>query len=233
MTHSKMENLKLYKAPHTRDDNVIWKMSELEKFDKLSDLAERLAQIGRVEIADEINEFIKDGTKSWTTSLMKNIQADIDIIAERIEQEEKRLYIDDDTTFSNPKADLIDRLENIKMIGETPKYKDVIKHDDEYFFRDNVLDKWTIRTTQRYGKSNIEKDPFKNQKVIPQRYKDKMKDKKEMIKREPIMREYNPRERLDMRNKQQVNINIEDIIENTKKRTGKFRLSYYLQPLHL
>lgn len=47
---------------------------------------------------------------------MKNIQTDIDIIAERIEQEDKRLYIDDDTTFSNPKADLIDRLENIKMI---------------------------------------------------------------------------------------------------------------------
>lgn len=60
MTHSKMENLKLYKAPQTRDDNVIWKMSELEKFDKLSDLAERLDQIGQYEIADEINEFIKD-----------------------------------------------------------------------------------------------------------------------------------------------------------------------------
>ena len=104
------------------------------------------------------------------------------------------------------------------MIGETQKYKDIIKHDDEYFYWDNVLDKWTIRTTQRYGKSNIEKDPFKNQKVIPQRYKDKMKNKKEMIKREPIVREYNPREWLDMWNKQQVNINIDDIIENTKNK---------------
>ena len=39
-----------------------------------------------------------------------------------------------------------------------------------------------------------------------------------MIKREPIVREYNPRERLDMWNKQQVNINIDDIIENTKNK---------------
>lgn len=220
MTHttSKMNNVQLYKAPTTRDDYVLFDTKELEKFDKLSDLAERLDQIGQYEIAQEINDYIKDWQNTRTKKLNQNIQADIDIISERIEQEDKRLYVDDDTTFTNPKADLLDRLENIKNVWEFPKFKDVIKHDDEYFFRDNVLDKWTIRTTQRYWKSNIEKDPFKNQKVIPQRYKDKMKNKKEMIKREPIVREYNPRERLDMWNKQRVNINIDEIIENTKNK---------------
>ena len=89
---------------------------ELEKFDKLSDLAERLDQIGQYEIAQEINDYIKDGQNTWTKKLNQNIQADIDIISERIEQEDKRLYVDDDTTFTNPKADLLDRLENIKNV---------------------------------------------------------------------------------------------------------------------
>lgn len=118
MTHttSKMNNVKLYKAPTTRDDYVLFDAKELEKFDKLSDLAERLDQIGQYEIADEINDYIKDGQNTRTKKLLQNIQADIDIISERIEQEDMRLYIDEDTTFTNPKADLLDRLENIKNV---------------------------------------------------------------------------------------------------------------------
>ena len=74
----------------------------------------------------------------------------------------------------NVKADLKDRIENIVDINIDLSFKDIVKHDDEYFYRDNVLDCWTIRTTQRYGKSNLQKDPFKNQKEIPERYKKKM-----------------------------------------------------------
>lgn len=216
-TKNPFTKIKLYEPKRDyRSEAVLWSEDETKKFDKLSDLAERLWQIGEIELAQEIEDFICDWQNTYTTKLRKSIQWNIEIIKDEIEQEQAFLYIDDDVAFTNPKADLLDRLENIQTVWEYPKYKDIIKHDDCYFFRDNVLDKRTIRTTQRYWKSNIGKDPFKNQKEIPQRYKNKMKGKAELIKREPIIREYNVREWLKLWNEWKVNETIENIIENTK-----------------
>lgn len=47
MAHtSKIENLKLYKAPSTRDDYTVWNTDDQKLFDKYFDISERLRQAG-------------------------------------------------------------------------------------------------------------------------------------------------------------------------------------------
>ena len=41
---SRLENVKLYKAPTTRDDYVVWNADDQKLFDKYFDLSERLRQ---------------------------------------------------------------------------------------------------------------------------------------------------------------------------------------------
>lgn len=218
-TQNPFSKVKLYEPKRDyRSEITIWSADEIKSFNELCDMAERFWQIGKVEIADEIMTHITDWENSRATKLKKSLKANFEILADEIEQEQIYNYIDNDCIFTNPKADLLDRLDKIQTVWSNVKYKDIVKHDDCYFFRDNVLDKWTIRTTQRYGKSNLEKDPFKNQKEIPARYKKRMEWKKELIKREPIYREYSSSERLELWNKQQVNENIDQLIENTKNK---------------
>lgn len=219
-----MSKVKLYKTPTTRDDYVIWSAEDQKIFDKYFDISERLRQAWGISdkwdfnwIADEIDNYCLENMQP-TKKFKENMKARLEIVGEELELLEKFEYIDDDTTLENVKADLQNRIENIIDCDIKLEFKDIVKHDDEYFYRDNVLDCRKIRTTQRYGKSNIEKDKFKNQKEIPERYKKRMKWKAEKIIRQPIIRDYTPREWQKLRNENRVNIRLDDIINNTKNK---------------
>ena len=219
-----MKNVALYKAPSTRDDYVVWNADDQKLFDKYFDISERLRQAWGISdlwdynwIADEMDSYCLENMQP-TKKFKENMKARLEIVGEELELLEKFEYIDNDTTLENVKEDLKNRIENIIDCDIKLDYKDIVKHDDEYFYRDNVLDSRKIRTTQRYWKSNIEKDKFKNQKEIPERYKKRMKWKVEKIIRQPIIRDYTPRERQKLWNENRVNIRLDDIINNTKEK---------------
>ncbi|MBR6906980.1 hypothetical protein IKN40_00260 [bacterium] len=145
-------------TPSSRNDYVIVSQSELSKFDKLCDIAEQLSLVSHLSplaesIAQEINEYIIE-PKSSTKQLLKSIMANIDIIYQDIShyQEMCEVYeYQEDIVFTNNLSSLVDRLESITTnLQDNIKTLDHIKYTDTYFLRDNVLDKRTISTTQRY-----------------------------------------------------------------------------------
>lgn len=85
-----------------------------------------------------------------TRKFKESLKARLELVNDELDLLEKFEYIDDDHTLLNVKHDLQERIENIVDINIDLQFKDVIKHDDAYFFWDNVLDQWKIRTTQRY-----------------------------------------------------------------------------------
>lgn len=199
-------------TPSSRNDYVIVSQSELSKFDKLCDIAEQLSLVSHLSplaesIAQEINEYILE-PKSSTKPLLKNIMANIDIIYQDLShyQEMCEAYeYQEDIVFTNNLSSLVDRLETITTnLQDNIRTLDHIKYTDTYFFRDNVLDRRTISATQRYWKSNITN--LKTQFT------------KERISRTPIQRYFTSSEWLELRNNQQTNISINDIILSTRNR---------------
>ena len=201
-------------------------LEESRLFEELMDIAERLHQAWYDEEAYELEEQLLDNnirhvkaiTKKFQ-SLFDNLEVEINILQDH----QSTLINEDESLISNiqGKIDLQERISKIKDIQNPQQYKDILKYDTPYFFRDNVLDRRMISATQWYGMSNLPKDFFKDQKSIPQRYKKQIQTrfpKWERISRTPIQRYFTPIERLKLRNDNQVNIEIADIIDNTINR---------------
>lgn len=215
-----MKNTQAYNIPTLEESRL---------FDEAMDIAERLRQSNfddeatllEEELLNPNNRHIKAIIRKFE-KLFDNITTDIDILEEHV-----NTIINDDranalTSDIDAKKDLANRIENICELQTPTKFKDILKYDDVYIFRDNVLDRRTISATQRYGMSNIPKDTFHNQKAIPNRYKKQIANRfpnGERIYRQPIVRYFTPSERLKLRNDQQTTIEVDDILSYTKNKS--------------
>jgi len=186
------------------------------KLDKLQDLVGSLERLGFYEEAEELQSYLLDidmdedeifNIFKWKLEDIYNEANWNDDWTDCYRDEEWNQYENDIEAF--------DKILNVEL--NATKYKDIVKYDDVYMFRDNVLSRRMVRGHQWLWLSNIEKDEGRYG-IVPQDYINRWTGVVEKIRWMPRVQEFTLKEYNKMLEKKWIDIERTEVIWNTLRR---------------
>ena len=186
---------------------------ETNKLERLQDLVTSLERMWLYDEAEELQEYLLNPEMNGEEifNIFKDKLEDIYNKA-NWNEDGTDCYRDEDGNQYENEIVWLQRVLDTETIQT--KYKDIVKYDEVYMFRDNVLDRWMVRGQQWLWLSNIEKDEWTHW-YVPQDYIKKRTGVVEKIRWMPRIQEFTLKEYNKMLEKKWIDIQREEVIEHT------------------